>query len=232
MEEIVITQNGYRLSYMSYLYDKIRERFSFLPSLCRFEKEGENGAVSLRAEGAYCPYVRRYAEHAMADVIAVGYKYAYFDKRLALPLLSETQRHLLITALVSADYKEDKAYALGKIVGNKAYCLDGVFHFRLQELQRRWEGIADYVPMDMGEISLNGFLGFLIEDGEGKLFIKNGQVYDENYRLLSKSILTGKRSLITEIVLGGAEKVYCFGETDKETTAFLKKHYKEKAIFC
>ena len=33
-------------------------------------------------------------------------------------------------------------------------------------------------------------------------------------------------STVTEIVLGGAERVYCFGETDKNVTAFLKKHYK------
>ncbi len=232
MEEIIITQNGYRLAYMSYLYDKVRERFSFLPALCEFQKDGDCGEVALRAEGAYCPYVRKYAENAMADVIAVGYKYAFFDKRLVLPLLSKEKRHLLITALVSADYKEDKAYALRKFDGAKRYSLDGVFHFRLRDLQERWEGIADYVPVDMGETSVNGFLGFLIEDGEGKLFVKNGQVYDGEYRLLNKSMLTGKRSAITEIVLGGAEKVYCFGETDRETTTFLKKHYKSKAIFC
>ena len=105
----MITQNGYRLSYMSYLYDKIRERFSFLPTLCKFEKTCDGGAVSLQAEDAYCSHVRRFAEHAMADVIAVGYKYAYFDNRLALPLLSKEKRHLLISALVSADYKEDQA---------------------------------------------------------------------------------------------------------------------------
>ncbi len=232
MEEIIITQNGYRLAYMTYLYDKVRERFSFLPALCEFQKDGDGGAVALRAEGAYCPYVRKYAESAMADIIAVGYKYAYFDSRLTLPLLDKEKRHLLITALVSADYKEDRAYTLRRLTGSKQYSLDGVFHFRLRDLQERWEGIADYVPVDMGESSLSGFLGFLIEDGEGKLFIKNGQAYDEEYRPLSKSALTGKRSLITEIVLGGAERVYCFGEIDGETTAFLKKHYQSKAIFC
>ena len=110
--------------------------------------------------------------------------------------------------------------------------MDGVFHFRLQELKRRWEEIAGYVPIDMGETSLNGFLGFLIEDGVGKIFVKNGRVYDENYHQLSKSALTAKRSIITEIVLSGAEKVYCFGETERTTALFLRKHYKGKAIFC
>lgn len=232
MEEITITQNGYRISYMSYLYNRVNERFSFLPALCAFEKHGDYGEISFRAERAYCPYVRKFAENTMADVIAVGYKYAYFEKRLHLPLLTAEKRHLLITALVSADYKEDKAYTLGKIASGKDYCLDGVFHFKLKDLQKRWDGIVEYVPVDMGEASLDGFLGFLVEDGAGKLFVKDGRVYDENYRALNKSALTGKTSTITEIVLGGAERVYCFGETDRETKSFLKKHYGEKAIFC
>ena len=228
----MITQNGYRMSYMSYLYKRVSERFSFLPALCEFERKGDYGEISFRAERAYCPYVRKYAENAMADIMAIGYKYAYFDKRLHLPLLTKEQRHWLITALVSADYKEDKAYALGRIADCKNYSLDGVFHFRLRDLQVRWEGIAQYVPVDMGEASLDGFLGFLVEDGEGKLFVKNGQVYDEDYRILQKSSLTGAYSVVTEIILGAAERVYCFGETDAETTTFLKKHYGAKAIFC
>lgn len=232
VEEIMITQNGYRQLYMSYLYKRVSERFSFLPALCQFENKGDYGQLSFRAERAYCPYVRKYAENAMADVIAIGYKYAYFEKRLHLPLLAKEQRHLLITALVSADYKEDKAYALGKIMGCDKYSLDGVFHFRLKELRERWDGIIHYVPVDMGEVSLSGFLGFLVEDGEGKLFVKGGQVYDEDYRVLQKSALTGRYSTVTEIVLGGAERVYCFGATDEETTSFLKLHYGAKAIFC
>jgi hypothetical protein len=99
-------------------------------------------------------------------------------------------------------------------------------------MQKRWEEIVDYIPADMGESSMEGFLEFLIEDGEGKLFLKNGKVYDEEYRPLNKSLLTGVESPIGEILLGGAERVYCFGEVDGETEAFLKKYYREKAVFC
>ena len=133
---------------------------------------------------------------------------------------------------MAADYRDDRAYALRRLGGFESYSLDGVFHFRLRELQRRWENIAQYVPTDMGEASLDGFLEFLTEDGEGKMFVKDGKVYDGEYRPLSKSLLTGKESAVGEILLGGAEKVYCFGETDGETKAFLKKYYGEKATFC
>ena len=217
---------------MSYLYGKVRERFSFLPAAIDLEKNGEETELAFRTEREYCPYVRKFAEEHIADVLAVGYKYEFFEKRLALPLLTKRQRRLLLTALVAADYREDRAHILRKIRGSERYCLDGVYHFRLQELKKRWEGIVDYVPTDMGEASMEGFLTFLAEDGEGKLFLKNGKVYDEEYRPLSRSLLTGVESPVGEILLGGAERVYCFGDADEDTRAFLEKYYGEKAVFC
>jgi hypothetical protein len=121
---------------------------------------------------------------------------------------------------------------LKRLRGFHSYCLDGVFHFRLQELTRRWQSIADYVSADIGESALDGFLEFLTEDGEGKLYVKDGKVYDGEYRLLNKSRLTGEESTIGEILLGNAERIYCFGELDRETERFLKKYYGAKAVFC
>ena len=232
VEEITITQNGFDGLYMSYLYGKVRDRFSFLPAECGLEKHGEQTELAFKTEREYCPYVRKFAEEHMADVIAVGYKYDFFKRRLALPLLTGSQKRILLTALVAADYREDRAYVARRLRGFGSYCLDGVFYFRLQELKKRWEGIVDYVPADMGEASIENFLEFLVEDGEGKLFVKNGKVYDGEYRPLTKSLLTGVESPVGEILLGGAERVYCFGEVDEETTAFLKKYYGAKAVFC
>ena len=148
-----------------------------------------------------------------------------------LPLLTEEEKHVLLTALVAADYKEDKAYIARRIVGYENYCLDGVFHFRLQRLKKRWEEVVGYVPADMGVASMESFMEFLAEDGEEKLFIKEGKVYDKEYRLLSKSALTGKQSTVAELLLGGAGEIYCFGETDEETTRFLKKYYPDRTVF-
>ncbi len=232
VEEITITQNGFNGLYMSYLYGKVRERFSFLPSVCDMEKQGDHTEIAFKTEREYCTYVRKYTEEHIADVLAVGYKYAFFEKRLVLPLLSSMKKRLLITALVAADYKEDKTFIARRIRGFESYCLDGLFHFRLQEIQRRWEEVIEYVPTEMGEAALDGFLEFLAEDGIGKIFLKNGKVYDEEYRPLTKSLLTGVESSIGEILLGGAERIYCFGEVDGDTAAFLKKYYGEKAVFC
>jgi len=217
---------------MSYLYGKVRERFSFLPSECDVARTGDCTEISFKTEREYCPYVRKFTEEHIADIIAIGYKYAYFDKRLSLPLLTKLQRRVLLTSLVAADYAEDRAFVARRLHGFENYCIDGLFHFRLQALQQRWEEIIAYIPADMGEVGVESFVGFLIEDGGEKIFIKNGKVYDEDYRPLSRSLLTGAEWTIGEVLLSGAEQVYCFGETDNETAAFLKKYYGEKVFFC
>ena len=232
MEEITITQNGFDGIYATYLFGKVRDRFSFLPATIDIEREGEFTEIAVKTDRAYCPYVRRFVEENVADVIAVGYKYAFFEKRLCLPLLNASEKRLLLTALVAADFKEDRAYVARRLCGFDNYSLDGVFHFRLQDLKRRWEGVVEYVPTDMGISSLENFLEFLTEDGENKLFVKDGKVYDEEYRLLSRSILTGESSAVGDILLGNAGQVYCFGETDKATRTFLRKYYGNKAVFC
>ena len=225
-------QNGFDGLYMSYLYGKVRKRFSFLPSSFDIERKGDRTEIAFKTEKKYCPYVRKYTEEHIADILAVGYKYDFFDGKLSLPFLTPLQKRLLLTALVSADYREDRAFIRRRISGFERYCLDGLFHFRLRDLKSRWQEIIDYVPMDMGETAMDSFLRFLIEDGEGKIFLKGGKVYDEEYREQTKSLLTGVATTIGEILLSGAERVYCFGETEEETKKFLKKYYGEKAIFC
>lgn len=232
MEEITITQNGYDGLYMSYLYGKVKERFSFLPSTCDLQRSGDCCRLQFTTEREYCPYVRKFAEEHMSDVIAIGYKYEYFNRRLPLPMLSKPVRRILLTALVAADYREDKAYVANRLRGFSQYCLDGVFHFRLQALKKRWDGIVAYIPTDMNESATDGFLEFLVEDGEGKLYVKSGNVYDSEYRPQRRSLLTGVESVVGEIILGGAERVYCFGETDNETRAFIEKYYGKKGVFC
>ena len=231
MEEITIIQNGYDGLYMSYLFGKVRERFSFLPSECDMERNGDCTEIAFKTEREYCPYVRKYAEEHIADVFAVGYKYAYFEKRLPLLLLTPMQKRLLLTALVAADYKEDKSFIIRRIRGYESYCLDGLFHFRLRDLQKRWDEVIEYIPADMGEAGMDSFIEFLAEDGMGKVFLKNGKLYDEEYRTLGKSLLTGVESPIGEILLSGAERIYCFGEVDNDTASFLRKYYEDKVFF-
>ena len=202
-----------------------------MPAVFDLEKEADGQKIAFKTEREYCTYVRKFTEEYISDVIAIGYKYAYFEKSLPMPILTPLQKRTLFTALVAADYKDDRGYVLRRIRGFENYCIDGMFHFRLQELKRRWEEIIDCIPVNMGEVGIDSFIGFLIEDGEGKVFLKNGKVYDEDYRPLSRSMLTGEFWTMGEVLLSGAEQVYCFGEVEEATKVFLKKILRRKSIF-
>ena len=217
---------------MSYLYGKVTDKFSFLPTDCGLENDGDRTTLVFRSERKYCPYIRKYTEENIADVIAIGYKYRYFDNALTLPLLNAEERDILLTSLVAADFAEDREYIRKRIKGFEEYCIDGVFNFRLQELKVRWKGIAEYIPSEFASVSLESFLDFLIGESCGKVFLKEGKLYDEEYRELNRSALIGTATPTREILLSGADNIYCFGDPDRETKKFLKKYYKEKVVFC
>ena len=62
VEEITITQNGFNQAYISYLQNRVQERFSFLPGSCTLSADEESSVLAFQTEAAYCPYVRRFAE--------------------------------------------------------------------------------------------------------------------------------------------------------------------------
>ena len=109
--------------------------------------------------------------------------------------------------------------------------MDGFFRFRLRDLQKRWESVLAYLPETINARGVEEFVGYLTEDAEGNAFVKEGKAYDGEYRVLSRSVLTGKGSVAGEILLCGAGHVCCFGKTDDETRAFLQKYYGEKVRF-
>lgn len=195
-------------------------------------KKGDYETLSFCVEETLCPYLRRYTEENIAEIIAIGYKYDYLDKRLFLPLLSPKQKRLLCTALVAADLEEDREYVLRRLSRDRQYSIDGVFNFRLGELKKRWDGVLEYIPQQFGSASLDDFVNFLVEESEGKVYVKEGKVYDGGYRLLTRGRLLSEKDIVAEILLQGPSKVYCFGEVSAEVKEFLHKYYRENAFFC
>jgi hypothetical protein len=50
-------QSGADSRYMSYVYDKIKEKFSYLPAEFNFSKQGEFTQVTCCSQKQFCPYV-------------------------------------------------------------------------------------------------------------------------------------------------------------------------------
>jgi hypothetical protein len=235
VEKVNLMQNaveGRSERYILYLYNRLKASLNV--GNAEFEVLREKGTSCLLCQGneASLAQMRQIANEHLSDIFAIGYKYDFFKTKLVLPLLSNKDKELLYAALVSADYKEDKRYASRRINFSKNYSLDGVYNFRLGELRARWLEVIEYIPTDFGRYELEGFLDYIVGENEGKAYLKNGKVYDSNYRELQKSELLGKNTVCAEVLLAGAGTVYCFGKVEEETEEFLRKYYKEKVVFC
>ena len=232
MEKIIVSDSKEHASYLQYLYRKISDQFSYLRPKCVCENAGERVVFSFDAERRYTPYIRKFAEEKIAEIIAIGYKYRHFKQTLRLPILTEEQRDVLFCALVTADFSEDYSFIRKKLKNLKEYCIDGSYHFRLGEIKARWQKIAEYIPTNFSVDSLENFVEFMVEEGENKVFLKEDTLYDEGYRPLQRSRLLGESSLKREILLSNANMIYVFGRIKNELGSFLKKYYKEKVVFC
>ena len=235
MEKLNLIQNaveGRSERYIQYLYNRLKNALASGSTEFELLRENSGSCLLCRGNETSLAQMRQIANDHLSDIFAIGYKYDFFKSKLALPLLSDKDRELLYAALVSADYKEDKRYALRRVNFLKNCSLDGVYNFRLHELRERWSEVIDYIPADFGRYELEGFLDYIVEENEGKVYLKNGKAYDENYRELQKSELLGESALCAEILLSGAGSVYCFGNVEEKTENFLRKYYKEKVVFC
>lgn len=235
MEKLTVAQNarkGRSDLYIQYLYKKLKTSLGASNSKFELLEEKDGFCLVCRGDESVLAQMRQLANEHISDILAVGYKYEFFKSRLSLPLLTKEEKFLLYSALVSADYKEDKRYASRRLGAFVDCSIDGVYNFRLAELKARWQEVLEYIPADFGKYELEGFVDYIVSENDGKVYLKEGKVYDENYREQQKSELLGRKSLISELLLLGAGSVYCFGEVDETTGRFLRKYYKEKAVFC
>ncbi|MDD6995245.1 MAG: hypothetical protein SPH68_08290 [Candidatus Borkfalkiaceae bacterium] len=232
MEKIRVSKDGRPDECIAYVSEKVGGRFSALPCSAGVFCRAGRSAIEFSTEKIYEPYVRGETVSAVAEVLALFYKYRFFSRLLPLPALTKEERELLLTALVSADFSADKEYVKRRLSGLDEYRIDGVFFFRLQELKKSWERIASYVPASFSGEALFSFVKYLVSEGEGRVFLQGESAYDEDYRPLKKSSLIGGYSAPKEILLSSARFVYCFGGQSQDTREFLKKYYPERTFFC
>ncbi len=166
----------------------------------------------------------------MAEVIAVGYKYRFLEGivRVSMP---KRERGLLLSALIAADFEGDRAYILPRLASEREYCLDALFLFRMAPLREKWERIAAYIPESFSVKDLKNFSKFLVSESRRTVYIKENKVYNEHFRPLRLSRLTGEEDLGREVVLADAGFVKCIGKPETETQTFLEKYYPDRVAF-
>lgn len=181
------------------------------------------------------PFALQSLTDKIADVISISYKYNFFNDRIKTNGLNNEQRQLLITALISADLKEDKRYVKSKLDGKKEIAIDGVYNFRLSALVGKWKEICEYVPEFFTNREMNEFILYLVQERTGRpVSISNDKVYDRMGNRLNKTSLIpiGEYKTLCEVLLSGAREII-LKETISNEKEFkcLKEYFGDKILF-
>jgi len=171
----------------------------------------------------------------ISDVIAIKYKYAFFNERLKVGGLDCVNREILLTAIISADLYDDKRYVLSKFNCFNEIAIDGFFNFRLENLKRKWTEICTFIPEFFTERELKEFVLYLINEKTARRVRVNGEsVYDRLGNRLKRATLIPGSGLIVfkELLLAGVNEIEMFAlPSDENEINDLKDYFGDKILF-
>ncbi|MDE7296085.1 MAG: hypothetical protein K2N84_02350, partial [Clostridia bacterium] len=143
VEEITVTETKEHSSYITYLYNVLYDSLIKLGGSGELSFGDERSSLFINIPAGAEKFRARLADK-LGEVIGIGYKYEFLQKRLSV-CLSAREKRFLCAALIAADYESDKGYIRRKLGRGDLYAIDGVFAFRLTPLREKWEKIASYV---------------------------------------------------------------------------------------
>lgn len=196
---------------------------------------GKRVGIVFTCRAEYSDFIRCQAENAIADAIAVKYKYDYFGRNLKPFGLDKLQTEILYAALISADIEDDERYITRKIRVFDEYAIDGIFNFRLAALKRKWSEIVGYIPTYFNEERLRDFVGYLVGEKKGrKARVENGEVFAPDFGVLKRTELAGGSGIgriVREVILSACGEVDVATEIPEEDARYIKDYYGSRAKF-
>lgn len=230
MQPILVSERTANSSHITYLYHTLADTLNEWGGRGELVFGEGRAALKLYTDEKGANPIRRLTREQVAEIIGVGYKYEYFDERINVCLGKKEKRHL-IASVISADLDGDKAYIIGKLKENAEYSIDGFYNFRSKALREKWDRILSYIPAGFSSKDLIRFCSYLVGESRKKVYLKGNTVFDERFRPLKRSRLTGKEDVETELLLSDAGVVYCLGSNPPQLGDFLQKYYADRVVF-
>lgn len=231
MEAINISDKAEHCRYISYVAGALT---AFRSGDARVSFEGDRVSFTMQAESGEAA-LRRIAEEKIADVLCIGYKYEALEG-VRPAGLNVSEREILVSAVIAADFMQDKKYVLTKLAAIRQHSIDGFYEFRMRRLREKWQEIAACIPRAFTRDQLCAFLEYLHSSSKRRIFLKGGEVYDARCRRLRYASLLAEgkdeKTVLREIVLSGAGKVECLGSLSPAQEKFLKQYYAGRVAFA
>ncbi len=236
MSEIKITESSFKSKNIIYVYTALSDVVNQMNGKAEIKKGRNRCELKIVVPSEYYDLIMQEVQDKMADVIAVNYKYSFFKKNIKVAGLLETEREILLTALISADIEEDKRYIVKRFRYFSEFALDGIFNFRMKPLKEKWKEISSYIPTAFPICGLRDFITYLIKDKMGKkVYYENGNVYDKRFNILKRRELLGEGAIeygsIKEILLSGAGEIELGSKLPDNEEKYLRDFYGERVTF-
>ena len=137
-----------------------------LDGIVASKNNGLRVEISVACENAHRACAESIIKKTLRDMYLTVCKYDYLRDSLRLPALSEESYKILLHTLVVFDREAECEIIEKSLMLNDYLALDGFFHFRLGELRKRWDEIAQLASSNSlylsREDTLNELLKFLM----------------------------------------------------------------------
>lgn len=143
--------------------------------------------VSIACESVQRNRILRDMRSCFIDMYATTVKYEFLKEAIRLPL-DRPSYNLLLHTLVAFDRETERELIQAAMPMRDGISLDGIFYFRMQELQARWREIGD-LAMDnalylIDEDTLNELIRFLISAVNPKIMRLDVRQQDNRYNVV------------------------------------------------
>lgn len=232
---IKITDSESNISFLKYIEESLLQNVKSLGGEMNLIVENERSVLKINAN--LCEkYLISTVEEKIAEVIAVGYKYKFFQKHLRVQGLGCLENEILLSSLIAADIDEDKRYIKNKIKKSEIYQIDGSFDFLMKPLLSKWQEVISYIPPVFSNYQLKEFVRYLIKEKSGRrVYVENGSVYDRHFNRLTLTKLTQpffENRVLREVILSSSGEVELTSKIDKTDELYLKEFFGDKIFFA
>ncbi len=233
MAEIIISENENNHGNLFYIKTALGELLK--GTACLVDINGEKSRVNLIVDckDHYADIMQVEIADKIAEVISIKYKYDFLQKNVKVAGLNNVEKEILLASLIAADLEDDKRYAFDRLKGYREIAIDGFYNFKLNLLKKKWQEVLTYIPTCFLSEQLKDFIVFLIENKQKKVYVDGGNVYDNHYRRLKRTLLLGgeKVKIIREVLLSNCGRVELSGSIPADDEYYLKEFYSDKIIF-
>lgn len=149
-------------------------------------KKIDRTVVAIACESCNKSKLTKEIRNCLMDMYSTAAKHDYLKNAITIPI-DKHSYNLLIHTLVAFDRENERAIIDKAMIMQNGMSLDGIFYFRLQELRKHWDEIAELATSNaaylIDEDTLNELIRFLISAVNPKIMRLEISQNDNKYNV-------------------------------------------------